>query len=585
MEGTLRGSITRESSGDLVFRLVDAAGGEVRGRIGKEGGLAAGSVAAGSRVRITGVVGQRASRRGALDGYRVWLREAADLVVTAPPASSSPAATATPGPGGAPNASAGQPRVISIAAALRAGTGSASIEGTVTVKATLLDATGRRTIVQDASAAIEVRLPSAGPTPGVGARIRVTGELGRAYGAPRLAATAMVVLDGGSSPTPVTLRAAPGEAQEGILVRVEGRITDLRRLGDRWRAEMTTGAGTVVIAGLAGAAIPASALPEGTAVRVVGVVRRPHPSATDRRWAIVPRDPSDVVVLAAAKAPPNAASAKPGGSATANAASSGGARGGEPGPGSGPVGVDLDGLSAHPGERVQVGGLVSTVETAAFSLDDGTALGRVEVAGDALELLPLLAPGDAVGVTGRVRLSDGGPVVLLDDATDLVRLGDLGEPLPLAPAADPDAADPEPDDDGQAALAGDDAQGSRARSGATSGGVLEATPVAAGGAGLGAMLLAGGTAVALRRRRAHRIQAARIAARLAALETGGGAGSQPGTASLRAAFEPASATAPPAGPAIEPEPAPGAQLAIGPVTQPTIEPGNGAPSEPERGHA
>ena len=33
---------------------------------------------------------------------------------------------------------------------------------------------------------------------------------------------------------------------------------------------------------------------EGTAVSVIGVVRRPHPAAADRRFAVVPRGPADV---------------------------------------------------------------------------------------------------------------------------------------------------------------------------------------------------------------------------------------------------------------------------------------------------
>ena len=34
----------------------------------------------GATYRLTGVAGQRATRSGALDGYRLWLRDAADLV-------------------------------------------------------------------------------------------------------------------------------------------------------------------------------------------------------------------------------------------------------------------------------------------------------------------------------------------------------------------------------------------------------------------------------------------------------------------------------------------------------------------------
>ena len=43
-------------------------------------GLTATSVVVGATYDVTGVAGQRASRKGALDGYRIWLRDARDLV-------------------------------------------------------------------------------------------------------------------------------------------------------------------------------------------------------------------------------------------------------------------------------------------------------------------------------------------------------------------------------------------------------------------------------------------------------------------------------------------------------------------------
>ena len=58
----------------------------------------------------------------------------------------------------------------------------------MTAPATLLDATGRRIVVQDASAAIELLLPSDSGAPPVGSRIHAEGQVGLAYGAPRLRA-------------------------------------------------------------------------------------------------------------------------------------------------------------------------------------------------------------------------------------------------------------------------------------------------------------------------------------------------------------------------------------------------------------
>ena len=104
-------------------------------------GLTASSFEAGATYRVTGIGGQRASRKGALDGYRLWLRGTADVQRLAGP----PTAGATPAPGGGTAA----PQTITIAAALRKGEGTVAIDGVVTAPATLLDATGRRIVVQD----------------------------------------------------------------------------------------------------------------------------------------------------------------------------------------------------------------------------------------------------------------------------------------------------------------------------------------------------------------------------------------------------------------------------------------------------
>jgi DNA-binding NtrC family response regulator len=55
-------------------------------------GMAASSFEVGATYRVTGIGGQRASRKGALDGYRLWLRGAADVQRLAGP----PAAGSTP---------------------------------------------------------------------------------------------------------------------------------------------------------------------------------------------------------------------------------------------------------------------------------------------------------------------------------------------------------------------------------------------------------------------------------------------------------------------------------------------------------
>ncbi len=524
IEGTLEAPIVRAPNGDISFRLVDAAGASFPVRAVREAGIEPGAARRGAQLRVSGIVGQRATRKGALDGYRVWLRDAVDLLVVAP----APTATATTGPSPTPaRPGKGAATLVGrILAALRLGAGPVRVEGVVTTAATLLDASGRRVLVQDASAAVEVLLPLGTAAPRPGTRVRVEGDLGQAYGAPRVKAATVTVLGSGTLPAPRALAGDPGTADEGRLVRLQGMVLDLRRLGDRWRAEVRTSRATVVVAGLAGAGIPSATLREGARATVVGVVRRPHPAATDRRFAVVPRSPADVRVTAGGVA--RAAGATP------PAPGAGGRSGTVTGSGSGapaaaaagdaPVEADLARLAGLEGRRVRVGGLVVANDGVQVVVDDGTATGALRLAGDAAILLPLLEPGDAIGATGRVL---PGPEARIEvrSAGDVTRLGDLGEALPIdvaelaapgqhlpVPAASPAAL--------PAASAGTDPAGGLATSSARSGG---SSPAPGGGplaAGIGlALVLGAGWAglVSARRRREQRRLAARIAGRLAEL--------------------------------------------------------------------
>ena len=57
-------------------------------------GIAAADLVKGRTYRLTGIVGQRASRKGALDGYRLHLRDRGDIAARRPggPAPRRPAA-------------------------------------------------------------------------------------------------------------------------------------------------------------------------------------------------------------------------------------------------------------------------------------------------------------------------------------------------------------------------------------------------------------------------------------------------------------------------------------------------------------
>ena len=110
---------------------------------------------------------QRATRKRATDGYRLYLRDRTDIAGVAAP----PGATATAAPGS----------VTSILLALSLADGApVTVEAIVTAGVALLDSSGRRIVIQDATGAIEAFLPSGSSVPNVGERVRVSGVTGHA---------------------------------------------------------------------------------------------------------------------------------------------------------------------------------------------------------------------------------------------------------------------------------------------------------------------------------------------------------------------------------------------------------------------
>jgi outer membrane biosynthesis protein TonB len=492
LSGTVDGRPVKSTSGDLAIVVATGAG-PIRVLADASAGLGASFVASGDRVRLTGIAGQRATRKGAFDGYRVWLRGPSD-VVRYGGSSASPSPSST-GASSQPTAT-----VRTIAAAILAGSGGATVEGVVTAPAALLDATHRRIVVQDATAAIEVLVPSGTTGPRVGRRVRVTGEVGRAYGAPRLKAETLTGIGGGAPATPIELRAAPGAAHEWRLVRIRGDLVEVHRSGDRWAAELLVGGTRVPVVGLAGAAIPSAALVEGRTATIVGIVRRPYPSATDRRFAVLPRFAPDITLGGAADdAPGGAGSASPGGGGSTGAPAS-----------ADPPGIptiDLVELPRHVGALVRTGGLVATVDHAGFRLDDGTAIVAVRFEGEALDLAGSIVVGDALSATGNVRLdpATGDPMLVVADPAGIALVGDLGD-------------GPGSDASGPAATGSDGVSAGPSGSlGVVAAGTGLTDPGLPGMGALGLVLvsIASLAVTILRRRRLQRRFAARLATRLA----------------------------------------------------------------------
>ncbi len=169
--GRLASKPKKTSAGVLTIILERDGAASVKVMADPSSRVAGASLKVGTTYRVTGFVGQRASRSGALDGYRIWVRDTADLVVTA-----GPGASPSPKPHGgkaSPTPGSGSPATMSIARALRITDRDVAIDAVVTAPATLLDSTGRRIVVQDGSGAVEVLLPTDSVAPAVGSRIHV----------------------------------------------------------------------------------------------------------------------------------------------------------------------------------------------------------------------------------------------------------------------------------------------------------------------------------------------------------------------------------------------------------------------------
>ena len=293
---------------------------------------------------------------------------------------------------------------------------------------------------------------------------------------------------------------------------MSGRIDDVRKLGDRWRAEIVVGAAHLVVVGQPGARIPVETVVEGRSIELTGIVRPAYPSATDRRPTILPRSRGDVSV----KGGPT--DGGPTSGASTGASSGGGAAGGatssaSTGMASGGTNgetvpdADLADLASIVGDTVRVGGLVVDVRPDGFTLDDGTAHAPVVLRDEAADWIPLIEPEDAINVIGQVeRLDDGTLAVTVTDPAAIVLGSDptaLGVTGPAPVSASP----------AEKELAG----AARPRS-AGLGDDFGALPGA--GAGLASLVgisLASLGVTLLRRRQARRLLTARVAARLSSI--------------------------------------------------------------------
>jgi outer membrane biosynthesis protein TonB len=404
-EGALvnvRGAVesVETASGHLTITIGDGSA-SVRVYAAPATGLSRSDVATGDTVAATGIVGQRASARGRLDGYRVWLRSATDLVVRAPIATDPPT---TPTP--APHTSAPTPAVTAgrdLRSVLRTKGAAVDVQAVVTATVGLFEVDGPTIVVDDGTAAVAVLLPAGAVAPGIGAEVRVQGKIGTWETGPIVRATAIQALGLSAAPPPEQLGGTPDASVEWHLVRVYGRIDRVIHAGTRWRLEVLVGGQRVIVLGepVAGS-LPQEV--EGRMATVTGIVRR---STSDSSvFQVLPRGPDDVRIGAAIS---SGGSQQPGVATVTGAGTAAGAASEEGVPSRTP----LADLGSHLGARVTVDGIVSDVEPGEVTIDDGTATARVggEPASAQIELLEL---GDAIEVTGVVAEDDLGLLVVAD---------------------------------------------------------------------------------------------------------------------------------------------------------------------------
>ena len=468
VEGTLSAGPTRGANGDTSSTL-DVDGTPIAVRTDGSSGVGADQLTRGGRYRLVGVVGQRASGSGREDGYRLWIRTPEDVTLVEAAPTPTPSASPTPKPTKSPRASetAGSspassptratptgrpaPALSTIGRAI-AGGGTVRVEGVVTAGPGLLDSDGRTIVIQDRSAAVAIRLPADVPAPRVNDRLSVIGEVGRAFGAPRIAAEAVAVLGRGTSPAPAILKTQPSAAIEWRLATVSGTVERVTRDGTAWKADLLAGTQRIVIAGIAGSGIASTALVAGARATISGIVRRPHPSASDRRFAVVPRSSDDVH---ASVALPSAS-----GRGTTSATSRPGAAAGRsPTPAGEPAApsaaadasgsvrdAELASLERWIGQRVRVGGLVVELRPGAIVIDDGSAQGLIVVDDRSAALLAILQPGDALNALGIV-VEQPELAVLVDDPAGLMPVTAVLTEAQVAPVASapPTEGAPPPD--------------------------------------------------------------------------------------------------------------------------------------------
>jgi hypothetical protein len=421
---TIRGTVdsVQTDAGRLTITIGDGVN-EIRALADPAAAVSRSDVERGDEVLVTGIVGQHATATGRLDGYRVWLRRPADLVVRDPLATDSPGPTTTPTP--APTSTIHH----DLASALGTRGAAVDVKAAVTVTAGLFDIGGPTIVVDDGTAAVAVVLTEAMTVPRVGSLVRVGGKVGRWQGGPTIAATSISDLGELEAVVPITVDGPLAATLEWQLVKVCGRIERYTAAGSRWRVDVNVAGKLVAVLGEPAAGIDITSSDVGRLALVVGVVRR---STSDPGvFQLLPRSELDLHL----------------GPAPSTGTAASGSTGPDPSGAAGPLEsfgqsagtIEIGSVADHVGERVTVAGLVTDTANGTATVDDGT--GSVVIAGAAAaEALSMLEPGDAIEVTGLVRQDAFGLTIEADPGSIVALPGGRSTAPTAIPAGTASAA-------------------------------------------------------------------------------------------------------------------------------------------------
>jgi hypothetical protein len=303
--GTIVSSAT-PLSGALAYDFDDGSG-PTRLVVPDASGVDTAAWSRGTNLALRGVVIQRDASGSGTTGYRLTLRDAADVLAVQPPgpsptASSSPSPTRSPGP-------SHDPSVVSIAVARDAAPNSRlRVRGIVTLPTSVLgDGTAA---IQDATGAIILRVSEEAGALAIGDLVQVDGVRSTKSGMETLrVSTPPQVLGSPAAPAPARhATGSLGEAHEARLVVVRAAIatTPRRTTAQNLYFDVDDGSGPLRVYLTPGSGIVATSLAAGDSVELVGVLGQETSGQQPLRgYRLWPRRAADVKRIASATAEPD----------------------------------------------------------------------------------------------------------------------------------------------------------------------------------------------------------------------------------------------------------------------------------------